>query len=202
MKIQTVQTVRKLVLVVGIGIGAFLFAVTASTYPGGGRTHELIEWFGVVLIVMCILGRTWASLYIGGRKIEELVQTGPYSITRNPLYLFSFFGAAGVGAQHGSITLAALCAGIVVGVFYVVVRQEERVMSERYGSLFRNYLARVPRFIPNPWLWRDEPTLTARPPLILRTFGDALLFLLAVPAAEFSEYLQDVGVLPVLLRLP
>jgi hypothetical protein len=34
------------------------------------------------------------------------------------------------------------------------------------------------------------------------TFADALVFLLAVPAAEFFEYLQDTGVIPILLRLP
>ena len=39
----------------------------------------MIEWAGIVLIVACILGRTWASLYIGGRKIDALVMDGPYS---------------------------------------------------------------------------------------------------------------------------
>lgn len=41
-----------------------------------------------------------------------------------------------------------------------------------------------------------------RPPRVLKTFGDALIFLLAVPAAEFSEYLQELGLLAVLFQLP
>jgi len=202
MKIHTVQTIRKIVLYVAAAIGVFVFAVTTSVHPSGGTVHEMIEWAGIVLIVACILGRTWASLYIGGRKIEEFVQTGPYSVTRNPLYFFSFLGAAGVGAQVGSVVLGLICAVLAYAVFYVVVRQEEQVLSERYGQSYRDYLARVPRFIPNPSLWRDEPTLTIRPPKVLMTFADALVFLLAVPIAELFEHLQDAGVIPVLFHLP
>jgi len=53
-----------------------------------------------------------------------------------------------------------------------------------------------------PRLWRDEPTLTIIPPKVLRTFADAMVFLLTVPLAEGFEQLQNIGVLPVLLRLP
>lgn len=202
MKIHTVQTIRKIVLYAAAAFGVWIFAITASIYPSGQTTHEMIEWLGIVLIVICILGRTWSSLYIGGRKIEEFVQTGPYSVMRNPLYFFSFIGAAGVGMQVGSVTLGLICAVLAWLVFHVVVLQEEQVLAARYGKSYRDYLTRVPRFLPSPSLWHDEPTLTIRPPRVLMTFADALVFLLAVPLAEFFEHLQDTGVIPVLLRLP
>lgn len=202
MKIHTVQAIRKLVLYAAAAVGIFVFAVTTSIHPGDRTVHEMIEWLGIVLIVACILGRTWSSLYIGGRKIEEFVQTGPYSIMRNPLYFFSFLGAAGVGMQVGSVVLGLICAALAWIVFYVVVLQEEQVLAARYGDSYRNYLARVPRFFPKPSLWHDDPTLTIRPPRVIMTFADALVFLLAVPVAELFEYLQDIGAIPVLLRLP
>jgi protein-S-isoprenylcysteine O-methyltransferase Ste14 len=202
MKIHTVQAIRKIVLYAAAAVGVFVFAVTTSIHPAGETAHEMIEWLGIVLIVVCILGRTWASLYIGGRKIEEFVQTGPYSVVRNPLYFFSFLGAAGVGMQVGSIVLGLICAALAWLVFSVVVRQEEQVLAERYGQAYRDYLARVPCFIPKSSLWRDEQTLTIRPPRVLMTFADALTFLLAVPIAELFEHLQETGVIPVLLRLP
>jgi len=201
-KITRVQTVRKAVLLAGLIAGVALVAVTNSTYPPGERTHETIEWVGIVLIVTCILGRTWASLYIGGRKIDKLVQNGPYSVCRNPLYFFSVIGAAGIGAQVGSITLALLCAVIALLVFAVVVVQEERLLRERHGAAFAEYSARVPRFLPNLRLWRDARTLTVHQLRVVRTFADALIFLLSVPAAEVIELLQEGGYLPVLLRLP
>ncbi len=202
MKIHTVQAIRKIVFYVAAALGVFVFAVSSSLAPSGSTSHELIEWIGIVLIVVCILGRTWSSLYIGGRKIEEFVQTGPYSVMRNPLYFFSCIGAVGVGMQVGTVVLGLVTGLLAYVVFHVVVLREEELLSERYGAAYQAYLARVPRFFPKPSLWRDEPTLTIRPPRVLTTFGDALVFLLAVPGAEFFEYLQDAGIIPVLLRLP
>lgn len=202
MKIHTVQTIRKIVLAAGIAIGVLIFAVTDSKHATGSIMHEIIEWIGFVLITICILGRTWSSLYIGGRKIEELVTVGPYSVMRNPLYFFSILGAAGVGAQSGSMVLALICGALAYGVFFIVVLQEEKVLLERYNDRYRGFMARVPRFFPKPSLWIDQTTLTIRPRRVLMTFVDALIFLLAIPIAEGLEYLQDIDAIPVFLILP
>jgi protein-S-isoprenylcysteine O-methyltransferase Ste14 len=202
MTIADVQTIRKLVLSVAFLIGVLMFALTNSRLDAGNSAHEMIEWAGVVAIVVCILGRTWASLYIAGRKIEQFVTDGPYSVMRNPLYFFSIIGTAGAGAQLGSVVAGAVFGTLAWAVFYVVTLQEERLMAERHDGAFAKYMASVPRFLPNPRLWRDQPTLTIMPPKILRTFADAMLFLLSVPLAEGFEQLQNIGVLPVLFRLP
>ncbi|HVY00476.1 MAG TPA: isoprenylcysteine carboxylmethyltransferase family protein [Pseudorhodoplanes sp.] len=195
-----IQRVRKLALLVVILIGGTVFALTDSIYPNGQTAHEMIEWVGMLLIVICILGRTWTSLYISGRKTSHLVIDGPYSVTRNPLYLFSIIGAAGMGAQAGSIAVALICAALTWIVFYPVVLEEEKQLSELYGKAYRAYVKSVPRLIPRR-LWRDEKTLSIHPPKVLATFIDALCFLLAVPFAEACEYLRDSGVLPVLMKL-
>jgi protein-S-isoprenylcysteine O-methyltransferase Ste14 len=202
MNIADVQLIRKGVLGVAVLIGILMFAFTNSSLDAGSSTHEMIEWLGIVAIVVCILGRTWASLYIGGRKIEQFITNGPYSVTRNPLYFFSILGSAGSGAQLGSVVAGAVFGVLAWVVFYVVVRQEERLLWDRYGADYAAYLATVPRFLPDPRLWHDEPTLTVLPPKILRTFGDAMFLLLTVPLAEGFEQLQNLGVLPVLFRLP
>src|SRR6187551_1464956 len=136
MKIHTVQAIRKIAFYVVAAVGVSVVAVTASVAPSGTVTHELIEWIGIVLIVVCILGRTWSSLYIGGRKIDELVQTGPYSVMRNPLYFFSCIGAVGVGMQVGTVTLGLITGVLAYVVFYVVVQREEELLSERYGAVY------------------------------------------------------------------
>jgi protein-S-isoprenylcysteine O-methyltransferase Ste14 len=202
MIIAEVQTIRKLVLGAAFLIGVLMYALTNSWLNTICRTDEVIEWAGVAAIVVCILGRTWASLYIAGRKIEQFVTDGPYSVVRNPLYFFSIIGTAGAGALLGSIVAGVVFGALAWAVFFVVTLQEERVMAERYDGAFAQYMASVPRFLPNPRLWRDKPTLTIVPPKILRTFADATLFLLMVPLAEGFEHLQSTGVLPVLFRLP
>ena len=138
MQIQTVQSIRKGVLGVACLVVIALYALT-STDLRHRQLHDVVEWIGIALLFLCILGRTWTSMYIGGRKIEELVQAGPYSICRNPLYLFSVLGAAGVGAQSGSIILAFFCALSAYIVFSFVISQEERVLEVRHRSQFIAY---------------------------------------------------------------
>ncbi|TIL80128.1 MAG: isoprenylcysteine carboxylmethyltransferase family protein, partial [Mesorhizobium sp.] len=108
------QQIRRMVIAALIVVlfAALLFG--QSTFPPDTWVHESIEMLGVLLIFLGVVGRLWSTLYIGGRKSSEVVTGGPYSITRNPLYVFSTVAAAGVGAQIGSFTgiilFAALCA--------------------------------------------------------------------------------------------
>lgn len=48
-------------------------------------------------IVACVLIGFWSILYIGGRKNQMIMQDGPYSMCRHPLYLFSTIGVFGFG---------------------------------------------------------------------------------------------------------
>lgn len=202
MQIQTVQTVRKIVLLIAILLGVFVFAFVDTITPNGEFVHEAIEWIGLILIFVCILGRTWSSLYIGGRKVDELVTDGPYSVCRNPLYFFSIIGAAGMGAQTGSVAIALICGLIAAVVFRIVIGQEEKLLQKKYGEKYRDYSSRVPRLVPAPRLWHDVELLTIRPKRVVTTFLDASFFLIAVPVAELFEFLQDAGIVPVLIRLP
>jgi hypothetical protein len=155
-----------------------------------------------LLIAVCIVGRCWCTLYIGGRKIAELVRIGPYSMMRNPLYTMSFIGAAGVGAQTGSLVMAALFLVVAWVVFRLVVAREERFLIGRFGEDYVDYLRTVPRFLPNIRLWKSPEWLEVRPDRVVLTFIDGLWFLAAIPLAEGVEWLQTAGYVPVLLRLP
>lgn len=199
MALSRYQSLRRLALALLIGLAFVLLLVVRSS--SGGEFHEYVEAVGMGLIVAGILGRMWCTLYIGGRKSAEVVSTGPYSITRNPLYVFSSVAAAGVGAQTGSVLLALV---FLVGCalsFQIVIRREERFLAGEFGEPYRVYMAAVPRFWPRFRQFRDKAELTVRTRLIYRTLTDGLVFFVAVPAFEFVESLQNAGILPVLLRL-
>ncbi len=200
--IGAVQKIRKGVLWIAIAIGIACVLVVASRWDQAHPLHHPIEWVGLVLIVLCILGRTWSTIYIGGQKMRQVVAVGPYSVSRNPLYLFSIIGAAGAGAQLGSVVLAVIAGVVAWLVFLLVVYKEEQVMLDLFGDSYRTYMRGVPRFLPRFGLWRDVETVTIKPSLVLTTFFDALVFLLAIPLAEGIEYLQEIGLLPVLLAVP
>ncbi len=178
---------------------ALLFVRSAMASDDG--LHEHIEAFGIGAILVAILGRTWCTLYIGGRKSAEIVKGGPYSVTRNPLYVFSTVGAAGIGAMTGSVTVAVALAILCYTAFHSVILVEEAYLDENFGEPYRQYMREVPRFFPKPSLFKESNSLSVRPQLLYRTFADGLLFLAAYPFFETIEYLQDSGALPVLLRL-
>ena len=189
-------------------IGALVLLLLAltlfvrSTWPSDSVMHEGLEMLGVVLISLGIVGRLWANLYIAGRKAETIVTGGPYSITRNPLYLFSAVAAAGVGAQIGSIVTTVGFAALCALAFYFVILREERFLAAAFGTPYTDYMRRVPRFFPRVSLYQEGDTGSFQPRGLLSTLLDGLLFFLAMPMFELIEAAQNSGDLPVLLRLP
>ncbi|MFW2346900.1 MAG: methyltransferase family protein [Brevundimonas mediterranea] len=199
--IQRMQLIRKVVLFVLI-IAVVVLAAFSRTLRGETPFHEGLETVGLILIGVAIVGRGWCSLYIGGRKKAEIVDRGPYSITRNPLYVFSFVGAFGIGAQTGSIVLAVLFLLIAVAVFWATVKSEEAWLLDAFGAPYAAYLERTPRFWPDVSKWRDAETLEVRPIFFLVTLRDGLVFLLAIPIFELIEHAQTSGWIQTVFTLP
>jgi protein-S-isoprenylcysteine O-methyltransferase Ste14 len=196
------QTGRKTLLAVSSLLGFSVFFIADSYWPDGSLVHESIEWVGIGLITLCVLGRTWCTLYIGKRKNYELVQDGPYSVVRHPLYVFSIIGAIGVGAQAGGFT-AALVGGFVTWAILLRMSQvEEDNMLNIFGTQYVDYMRRVPRFKPNFALYHSRKSLEVFPRRIAVTFFDAAIFFVAVPVMELFDYLHDAHILPTLFWLP
>ena len=199
-KLDRIQSLRRLALFVVLLIAFLALAFVSS--PGDGEMHEFVEATGIGFIVIGIMGRLWSTLYIGGRKAQVLVQSGPYSVTRNPLYVFSTIAAAGVGAQTGSISIAVIFLFGCWLAFHILILKEEAFLSGALGQPYADYCDRVPRFLPNPFLYRDEAELLIVPRRLYSTLMDGLVFFAALPLFEVIEYLQDAGYLTVILRLP
>jgi len=195
------QDLRRIAVGLMIVVLAVVFSFGQSVYDHGSTAHGAIEMLGLALIVLGIAGRLWSTLYIGGRKSNQIVAIGPYSITRNPLYVFSSVAAAGVGAQMGSLTGMVLFCVLCILVFHVVILREENFLRANFGKAFEDYVARVPRFFPNPALYRDEPTVTFDPRLLRKAAVDSLFFFVAPLVATGIQALQQAGVMPVLFRL-
>lgn len=201
--LQRLQHRRKQVLIVGVAVGIALLAITNSNWRiEWPRIHRGIQWSGLLLILICILGRTWCTLYIGGQKQRELVTRGPYSVVRNPLYLFTLLGAAGIGALSGSMVIAIIFAGFASAVFLSVVLQEEQFLLAAFPQEFPAYAARVPRLMPRFSTWQDADQLIVKPRLVHRTFLDASLFLMALPLIGIKALVRDLLWLPIMLNLP
>ena len=193
------QRPRLRILRFGVVLGGVGLSLARPAWSETSVIHELIEHTGLALVVLCIVGRLWSILYIGGRKNVELVVSGPYSITRNPLYLFSTIGAVGIGCMFGSIAAASLFGMITYIVLRKTARQEERFLQGRFGQAYQAYANRTPLFWPNPNLYLGACETTFSPKIVRRNLREACLLLLFFPLTEASEYLQDEGFTPTFL---
>lgn len=98
--------------------------------------------------------RVWGSAYVGSTVVhsssmhgEALLADGPYRRTRNPLYLGTLLHTFGV-ALVMPVT-GALFAIVLIWLFQVRLAQaEEPFLTARFGRPYRDYAARVPRFLP------------------------------------------------------
>lgn len=198
-----VQALRRLALALLImGMAFALLFVCSNWFHTHPLIYTTIEHIGIFLIFICIFGRSWCALFIGGHKKATLIDAGPYSLVRNPLYVFTLIGVAGVGAQTSSLVVTAFGVAVAAVVFAIVVRKEEKYLQARFGESYEQYVNRVPRFLPNFKGYSCEAQLTINMRLVGRTFIEACYFLVAIPAIDAVELARELGWLPELIHLP
>jgi len=171
--------------------------LTSSAWEGVSITTSVYFLLGCVLAGVASLGRLWCSLYIAGYKNVSLVTKGPYSVTRNPLYFFSFLGGAGVGLA--TETLSVPLAVILVMLLYypAVIKGEEKRLMDIHGEEFEAYCRRTPAFFPK-WSLLEEPqTYQVNPRIFKKNIFGALWFIWLLGILELIEAMHEMGILPV-----
>lgn len=175
-----------------------LFTVPRSFETVSG---EVLELTGYVLLIAAALGRVWCGIYIAGRKDRELCTEGPYSRSRHPLYFFSFVGVVGMSMALQSLILLAATSMVFLTYYHWVMRGEERRLTGLFGDSYRDYMRRVPRFLP---LWTSTPGSESRvihTRILERSLREVVWFLLAIVIIEVLELAHHSGYL-IVFRMP
>lgn len=82
-------------------------------------------------------------------KPEELVTSGPYAVTRHPMYVGWWLIQLGAGPLAGSSwVLVTMPAELLVEHRYIL--EEEATLAELFGQPYAEYAARVPRYLGYP----------------------------------------------------
>ena len=197
----TSQT-RRILAIKAVAFAAIaLILVSRSVWQQNSFAGSVMSAVGLCLIMTAVIGRLWATLYIGGRKNAALITSGPYSITRNPLYVFSILGAAGIGLVFGSVLIALALGGSITALLTTKARDEATMLGQRFGVEYAAYAARAPLLWPRPSLYQDDGVPSFQPPALRRALRDGLLFLLSVPVAELVDSARAAGLLPQLVPL-
>jgi protein-S-isoprenylcysteine O-methyltransferase Ste14 len=76
---------------------------------------------------------------------NEVIDSGPYRFSRNPMYVawtLIYLGAAALMNTLWPLTLLPL---LVAFTHYIVVRREEQQLEAQFGEAYRQYRKRVRR---------------------------------------------------------
>ena len=179
-----------------------LIIFSSYSWSKDSLLYFIMQWFGFVCVVIATLGRLWCTIYIGGYKEDTIITQGPYSIVRNPLYIFSFIGIIGLGSASQNI-IALLLFIILFTFFYpFVVQNEENNLEKAHGELFVEYRKKTPKWIPRFSLYNRPPEYVVHLKNIDEAILSSMWFLWFFLILKIIEKFQELTWIPVLFTFP
>jgi protein-S-isoprenylcysteine O-methyltransferase Ste14 len=114
-----------------------------------------IGWVGVVLVFLGLGFAGWARYFLGRlwsgavtlKADHVIVRSGPYAITRHPIYTGLLLALIGTALERGTIASLLGVVSIVIGIV-LKIRQEESLLIGHFGEGYRAYQLQVPALVP------------------------------------------------------
>lgn len=139
-----------------IALALVLHWQAALPWPGGVARYVLaaigicLIGAGLALDVTAIrLFRKHRTSVQPTRAASSLVVEGPFSKSRNPMYLGNTLIIFGAGLLFGVGWLLPAALAAAIAVQKLAIEREEAHLEASFGALWRDYAAKTPR-----WLWR------------------------------------------------
>jgi protein-S-isoprenylcysteine O-methyltransferase Ste14 len=129
-------------------------ALALVLFPSHPLASPFLVWGGAGLVASGELLRLWAVRHIGvvsrtrSDRLGPLVATGPFARLRNPLYFGNIALWVGFAASAGLLWLIPPIVLLLALEYHAIVRWEEHLLEGRLGDNYREYAARVPRWLP------------------------------------------------------
>ncbi len=135
-------------VLVGVALNWLLpLAFVPATVPAG--------WLGAIVFGLALALFAWAIVTItrAGSNVPTsqptttIVDSGPYRLTRNPIYLGMVLGLIGLAIVLNSLWLLLTLVPFALVIRYGVVAREEAYLEHKFGDVYRRYRARVRRWL-------------------------------------------------------
>ena len=118
-----------------------------------------LPWTGVALAILGLAITWWARIHLARdwsasvtlKEDHRLVRSGPYAITRHPIYSGLLIAFVGTALVNEITPLALPGLALLTCGFVLKLRQEERFLADRFGEAYRDYRNRVPGLLPGIW---------------------------------------------------
>jgi protein-S-isoprenylcysteine O-methyltransferase Ste14 len=117
---------------------------------------DLVHWIvggSLILIGLALAAAGIRNFSRAGTPVQSikptraLVMTGIHGWTRNPIYLGMFLVYGGIAVAARSPWALILTLPLAITIRYGVVAREEAYLERRFGEAYRDYKARVRRWL-------------------------------------------------------
>jgi protein-S-isoprenylcysteine O-methyltransferase Ste14 len=123
--------------------------------PGLGSANGLAVTVGLTFIVLgfVLAGLSFRNFRLAGTSVvpgepaTTLVVTGPYHVTRNPIYIGLVLAYFGVSILLTSMWVLLLLIPVVMILQHGVVLKEEEYLERQFEEAYTKYKSRVPRWL-------------------------------------------------------
>ena len=135
-------------VIVGGLVDRYLFSVPLALSGGvrfGAAAVATAIGIGVMAAAIVLFKRTgqdpkpWEST-------PEIISSGVYRFTRNPMYVGMALLQAGIGLALASAWIIALVPVVLAVVYTTAVRHEEAYLEEKFGAAYLSYKSLVRRW--------------------------------------------------------
>lgn len=132
-----------------VGMGLQRYAPLPHFSIAAGRVLGAMLVLSWLVLTIWSFKRFWAvgTSVIPVRPTTALVIHGPYRFTRNPMYLGMLLLYLGVVCGFGLVWPLILVPGLVLLIDLYVIAREERYLQQKFGQDYRQYQARVRRWV-------------------------------------------------------
>jgi len=137
-------------------VGWLLWRSRGTAGPGGPAVDAALNAVGLALAAagqalrFYTLGLVREGTSGQGAVLQatHLNTRGPYARVRNPLYLGNLGICLGLLLVAHEPWAYLVGLGFFFGEYHFIIRAEERFLLELHGGAYRDFLARVPRWVP------------------------------------------------------
>jgi protein-S-isoprenylcysteine O-methyltransferase Ste14 len=133
------------------GLGLILEGIARTDVPGSTLRFGL---GGLLLVVgLGLMGSALRAFRAAGTHVEPylpataLVTTGPYRITRNPIYIGMTSAYLGAGLLSDSLWTLLLAIPVLALIHFGVVLREEAYLTTKFGDRYVEYVRTVRRWV-------------------------------------------------------
>ena len=144
------------VIAIAIGVAGPVLDVMDVLEPLDALDSAGVRATGVAIFVVGLIGTVYAQVAMGDswrigvdeQEQTELVTSGPFAVVRNPIFAAMLPATLGLTLLVPNVVTLAGLAALWIALEIQVRLVEEPYLLRRHGNAYRNYAARVGRFVP------------------------------------------------------